>query len=71
MKIVHVNTIIIEIVNMALGSVVNKLCSILLLESDINRDANPVSFPSHTCLLFACTLSILVLKLCSDIVTNQ
>ena len=43
----------------------------VLLGSDINRDAYPVSFPSHTCLLFACTLSILVLKLCSDIVTNQ
>ena len=37
----------ISFVNMALGSVVNKLCSILLLGSDINRDANPVSFPSR------------------------
>ena len=39
-------------VNMALRSVVNKLCSILLLGSDINRDANPVSFTSFQSHLF-------------------
>ena len=39
----------------------NKLCSILILEWDVNWDANPVSVPSRTsllCLPQQCTLSI-------------